>query len=224
MLELYQAAVSPTNFIYSLMLLMALLYWVTVFVGVLDIDSLDFDVDIDIDADFDVDVDADVDADTGASTSGGSFWLSVLSFFNLGKVPFMIFFSFLALSLWVGSILFNYYLAQGQPWFWAAGWVIPNLLIALFITKALTQVVAPVFADEVNEFATHEDVVGKLGVASLPLDDYSVGEIRVATKAGAPLCLRAQAAQGREISKGDNVLVIFYDAEQKFYLVEPHLE
>ena len=61
--ELLQACVSLANLPYTILLGLVLLYWVSVIVGVFDLDSgtpdMDADADLDMDADADVDMDAD---------------------------------------------------------------------------------------------------------------------------------------------------------------------
>ena len=87
MQELLQAAFSTPNIVFTVLLLVVMLYWVSVFMGLLDMGSFDVDIDVDMDVDVDVDIDADVDAD--AEVTGGGL-AGILHFFNLGQVPFMV--------------------------------------------------------------------------------------------------------------------------------------
>ena len=91
MQALWQAAIEPVNIVYTILLVVVALYWLSVFLGALDLSSFDFDVDadVDVDADLDVDVDADMDVDGEAHTTIGWF-AGTLHFFNFGKLPFMI--------------------------------------------------------------------------------------------------------------------------------------
>ena len=84
MRELLEASISYVNFPFTVLLGLVLLYWITVIVGLLDLDL--FDVDLDVDADVDVDVDVDVDA--GADVPGvGGAGIATLRFFHVGTVP-----------------------------------------------------------------------------------------------------------------------------------------
>ena len=67
MKELFNAAISSPNIIPTALLGLVLLYWLTVVIGALDFDALDFDVDTDIDTE----VDAGVGAGVGANSSWG---------------------------------------------------------------------------------------------------------------------------------------------------------
>ncbi|RMG67737.1 MAG: hypothetical protein D6722_12680, partial [Bacteroidetes bacterium] len=108
MTELYELSISPPNLPYTILLGLMVVYWLTVIIGAIDLDFLDFDVDVDTDVDVDAEVDTEVEvdgeADGAGGVSGAGWFLTTASFFNLGSVPFMIFMSFLCLSLWVGSV------------------------------------------------------------------------------------------------------------------------
>ena len=72
MLEFFNTVFSPANVISSGLLMLVVVYWITVMLGAIDLDFLDFDIDID----GDVDMDADID-------QGGLLWLNhILTFFN----------------------------------------------------------------------------------------------------------------------------------------------
>ncbi len=120
MQELFQAAFSPPTIVFTTLLCLVLVYWLTVFMGLLDIGAMDIDIDIDADVDVDVDVDGDV------SVGGIS---GILFFFNFGRVPFMVVLSFLILSMWAISIMLDHYWGQGSLGF-AALMFYPTLLLA----------------------------------------------------------------------------------------------
>jgi hypothetical protein len=95
MTELLQAAVLPPNLVATGLLVFVLLYWLTVIVGLLDFKTVDFHVG------------SHVELHAGGThlPSGDSDWLNgALAFFNLGRIPLMVFLSFVALPLWAGSI------------------------------------------------------------------------------------------------------------------------
>lgn len=65
------------------LLLVVMLYWVSVFMGLLDMGFFDVDLDVDMDVDVDVDVDIDVDVDVNVEVIGGGL-VGILYFFNFG--------------------------------------------------------------------------------------------------------------------------------------------
>ncbi|NJL12623.1 MAG: YqiJ family protein [Microscillaceae bacterium] len=227
MTELWQAAFAPSSIFYTILLMVVGLYWITVFIGLLDLSSFHFEIDahadLDAHAGLDAHTDLDAHADSGQEVNAnGNPILSLLGFFNLGKVPFMVFFSFLVLFMWIGSILGNHYLRAEIPAFaWA--WILPNLLISLSLTKAVTSPLRGVFKDEENEFKNNQDVIGKVGTAMLPFDDETMGQVSIPSRQGAPLLIRAKATEGKQILKGFSALVVHYDEEKQYFLVEPYL-
>ena len=70
--ELIQLALHPFNIVYTMLLIIAVLYWLTVIIGVLDINALDINFDLDVDSDIDID---------GEMNAGGGIG-GILQFFN----------------------------------------------------------------------------------------------------------------------------------------------
>jgi len=218
-MELLQAAFSSINLVYTTLFCLILLYWLTVFIGFLDFSSLDIDVDADVDIDADVDADVDADADAGGV---GNVFLAFLVFFNVGKIPFMIFMSFFALFFWVIGILGNHYIGQNNVTFGLI-WFLPNFFATLILTKFATQPLIGVFKDQENEFKTSDDILGKICIARLPVDDNSVAKAEVPTKLGAPITIKVKTSEGMTIAKGEKGLVIDYNKEKDIYTLEPFI-
>ena len=231
MKELFELAFSPINLVYTILLLVIILYWITVFIGIFSLDSFDVDVDtdIDVDVDVDVDVDADIDADVDAdadvsgNTGGGGWFLYTLAFFNIGKVPFMLFMSFLTLFIWTAGLLVNHYIGHNSPLFGALIFV-PNILVGLFVTKLITTPLKAVFKDHQNEFESSGDIMGKICALTTSVDDKSVGQARIPSETGAPLIIRVRANEGHQMAKGDKGLIIDYEETKKLYTIEPFFD
>lgn len=197
---------------------MVLFYWVTVIIGALDVDFLDFDIDLD--ADVDVDVDVDVDPDLGASSSGGISWLNqVLYFFNLGRIPFMIWLSFLALVLWFGVMNVNYILGI-QSFLPGLITLVPGFILSLFIAKFLTMPFIKVFASMGGD-DLDVDLTGSLGHVKLTIFDGKVGQVNL-VKDDNSFVVLAYAKVGVEIKRGTQVLLIDHDEQKNAFLVEPY--
>ncbi|MDX5347535.1 MAG: hypothetical protein LPK19_09840, partial [Hymenobacteraceae bacterium] len=133
-MELFEAAFASVNIIPTALLVFVLIYWVAVILGLLDIDL--FNLEIEVDTELDVDADG----------AGSIVWLnSVLAFFNLGRVPFMLFVTFVAVPFWAFSILLNYYVTYSFPWI---GFLllIPAFIGSLFVSKILTTPFVKMFA------------------------------------------------------------------------------
>lgn len=211
MTELLQAAVSPPNLLPTGLLVFVLLYWVLVIGGVATTESLDLDLD--------------VDADAGFGTDGGLGveWLNnALVFFNLGRVPLMLWLSFVALPLWVGSILANYYLGNASLWLGLV-MLVPLLVGSLIVAKVLTQPFVRMFAALEKDHEAGTEAVGKICTVLLPVTHATLGQASVRLPDGATLTLNVKGASaGTQLRRGEQALVIDFDAAQRCYLVEPY--
>ncbi|MDX5418307.1 MAG: DUF1449 family protein [Hymenobacteraceae bacterium] len=203
--ELLQAAFSGVNILPTALLVFVMLYWLAVIFGFLDLDF------------FDVEVEPEVDADGVSAVS----WLNnVLAFFNLGKVPFMVFLSFLALPFWVISILANYYFNNDYALLGLL-YLVPSFIAALLVSKILTTPFVKVFAALEKEHESAASIIGQVCTVLLPASSSEMGQAAVKT-AGAPLLLNVRTTQGAAVQKGETALVLEYNAENKFYLIEPY--
>lgn len=205
MVELLQAAFSGVNILPTAFLVFVMLYWVAVICGMLDLDFLD------------------IEADTGVDGDGISAitWLNgALAFFNLGRVPLMVFLTFWALPFWAISILANHYLNNNYELLGLL-YLAPSLAASLFVAKMLTAPFVRLFAALEKEHASTATIIGQVCTVMLPADATELGQAMVPTK-GAPLLLNVKTTQGRSLKKGETALVIAFDAENKFYLIEPY--
>jgi hypothetical protein len=204
MFELLQAAVSPPNLPPTALLVFVLVYWLTVIVGLLDISSLDLDVEVETDAN-------NLSAD----------WLNgALAFFNLGRIPLMVFLSFVALPLWAGSILVNYYTGN-TSFLLGLAFLLPLFIGSLLLGKFLTLPFVKLFAVLEKDHSAGAVVIGKVCTILLPATAEKLGQAAVRID-GAPLMLNVKAASAAELRKGDTALVIDFDAQRRVYLIEPY--
>ncbi|SFH32222.1 OB-fold-containig protein [Pontibacter chinhatensis] len=205
MAELLQAAFSGVNLLPTAFLVFVLLYWVAVIFGLLDLEF------------FNIELEAKVDADGVSSVT----WLnSALAFFNLGKVPLMVFLTFWALPCWVLSILANHYLNNDYQLLGLL-YLIPSFIAGLFVAKLLTAPFVKLFAALEKEHESSTTVIGQVCTVLLPASATELGQAAVKTS-GAPLLLHVKTTSANSIRKGDTALIIDYNAENKFYLIEPY--
>lgn len=218
MKELLHAAVAPANLLPTGLLVFVLLYWLTVMLGLLDFKSLDLDVHADTDADFD----AHAGAHGHPGEAGTSFMNGVLGFFNLGKVPLMVFVSFVVLPWWVASILANHYLGN-ESLLVGGVLLVPLFIGSLLVGKVLTTPFVSLFAAmEINQEGAANSPLGKMCTLLLPATHEQLGQASVQLHQGAPLMLNVRAiSASTELRKGDTALIIDYDKTRRCYLIEP---
>lgn len=217
MIEVFQASFSPINLFYTIFLILMLLYWFTVILGALDVGFLDFDIDLDADVDVDVDVDMDADVEGGGVDAG--WFAAVLSFFNFGRIPFMIIMSFLALSMWMFSILTNHYFGQGSVGF-ALAMALPNLCVGLVATKLITSPLVPIF-DKLDGSVEPVDYIGQVCTIKLPASSTQLGQAEVSYE-DSPLLINVKIKpdQSDPVLKGDQALVVGKEDNGKFFWVQ----
>jgi hypothetical protein len=205
--ELLHASFSIANVFASGLLVFVLLYWLTVIIGVLDISSLDVDLELD----------TDLDADGLSSLEGVN---AVLAFFNLGRVPLMIFLSFFALPYWAFSVGVNYVLGTQSNWVGLL-LMVPFLVFCLFVAKFLTLPFVKLFVAMQKEEAPNAAFIGQMCTVLLPANNAQIGQAAVKTK-GSPVLLNVKTAQNHLVQKGQTAVVIEYLPENNLYLIEPY--
>ncbi len=211
MLELIDASFSGVNIIPTMLMIFVLIYWMIVIVGVIDIDTLDFDLDVE--ADVDVDVDMDGDADVGSEGLA-----SVLSFFNIGHMPLMVFLSFLAFPMWMLSLLSKQYIGSENILI-NVGIFIAIFIASLFIAKILTTPIAR-FYMKLRKEDEAVNPIGKRCKVLLTVKSDSLGQAEVKAN-GTSVLISARTRDGIELKKGEYALVIDFVEEGNHYLIEP---
>tara|TARA_B100000809_G_scaffold55147_1_gene50936 strand:+ start:1097 stop:1762 length:666 start_codon:yes stop_codon:yes gene_type:complete len=200
----------------TILLLITVLYWVAVILGALDVGFLDFDLDPDFETDVNVEIDVgtEVDAETG-----GGFAESFLSFFNLGRIPVMVVFSFFSISFWLIAINVNHYFGVHSLWF-AFLLYFPVMFGSLFVAKFCTVPLLPVFGALNKEGQTKQGLVGTLGVNVLPLSKGKLGQVKL-IKNEETFVIKVRTLYPDKINKGQQVIVIEYKEKDRYYLIEP---
>lgn len=214
MSEFLDIIFSGANAVPTALLLFVILYWMIVMIGLLDTEFLDFDIDIDGDADVDVDA-------AGGNSSDISWINNALVFFNLGKIPLMIWLSFLALPLWLICVYVNGFLGISN-FFLGLLIFVPSLIVSLFVAKFLTWPFVSFFA-KIDQDSKPKEITGRIGTVILPADDQSKGQAEI-NYDGSFLRFSILSRKGTQVSKGQKVLFIQRLGDEGTYLIEPYDE
>jgi membrane protein implicated in regulation of membrane protease activity len=206
---------SPQNVIGTLLLSFCVLYWFIVIVGIIDLDLFDFELEVDLD----VDVDSDVDV---SATDGSVAWLNkILVFFNLGKIPFMVWLTFLSFPLWFLLMIVNN-LFGNTSFFISIVFFIPLLIISAFIAKPLTYPFVKIFAalDKENK---PKDLIGKMGRVVLTGNHERKGQVEVNYEGSSIRVYVWPSSKDIKLKKNESVLIIQKsETEDQVYIVEPY--
>jgi hypothetical protein len=214
MSELVTASLQFPTVVFTIALSIALVYWLFVLLGALDIDLLggghhDIDIGGAGKAAGHVLGGGDADVDAGADADGGTF-------LGLGDVPLTISVSFVLICGWSGSLLATHYISAG-PWFRYL--VLPlALLVALPVTAVLIRPLAPVF--KIREGKSNTDYVGHQCTVSTGSVDEKFGQGTV-EDGGTVLVIQIRSDRPGKLARGDKALIIEFDPSRQAYLVEP---
>jgi len=202
---------SPQNVIGTLLLSFCVLYWLIVIVGIIDLDLFDFELEVDVDSDVDV-----------SSTDGNVAWLNkILVFFNLGKIPFMVWLTFLSFPLWFLLMIVNN--AFGNTSFLISVlFFIPLIIVSAIIAKPLTYPFVKVFAvlDKENK---PKDLLGKVGRVVLAGNKERKGQVEVSYEGSSIRVYVWPSSKEIKLTKNETVLIIQKsETEEQVYIVEPY--
>lgn len=189
--ELIEASLRFPTVVFTIGLGIALIYWLFVLLGALDIDLLG-------------------GADDASDVDGG-----VMSKLGLGVVPVTISISFILLVGWVVSLLVMHYVSVS----WVSMALLPGALIAgMLVTNVLVRPIAPVF--RIKEGKSNRDYVGHTCTIDTGHVDEGFGQATV-EDGGTVLVIPVRCDRTGKLARGDKALIIDFDEARQAYLVEP---
>lgn len=215
MTELFHAAFSAENIIYTVLLILMLLYWLSVILGGLDINAFDGDLDLDLDGDAEVELD-------GADGADG--WLAgALHFFNFGKLPMMVILSFVILFAWMINMLLNHYAGGGSLVF-ALVFMIPNLFASLILTKIVSTPLIPIFK-QLNTPEEKVEYAGMMCKLTVPATKTKKGQAEVIHKNRSLLVyVKVDPDDVDTINKGEEAVILRPSEDASYYLIRKPTE
>lgn len=207
MQEFLDLSFSGVNLIPTILLIFVMVYWIIVILGAIDVDTLDIDIETEIEL--------DTDGDVEVSGEGLS---SVLSFFNIGHMPLMIFLSFLAFPMWVLSLWSTDFIGIDNVLI-NSGLLLVSFIASLFIAKFLTTPIAKFYMKlRLQDEAINP--IGKRCKVLLTVKSDSLGQAEIKAN-GTSILISAITRDGLEIKKGESALVIDHIKDGNHYLIEP---
>lgn len=228
MSPIIDASLAFPTVIFSLFLVVVLLYWVLVVLGTVDMDMFDFDFDGDFGGDLGgdlgadlgdagADLDGDVDAD-GDAHGHGTF-ADILARLDLTEIPLTVSLSLFFLLAWLVCVsavqVFGAPVtALGIGAALAAG----AMVISLLATSRVAVVLKPLF--RTFYAPKHKSLLGKTcRITTLKVTD-SYGQAEVAD-GGAGLLIQVRSSNAEELERGSEALIFDYDAENEIFSVKP---
>lgn len=205
--EFLHISFSPVNTVLSVLLILAVIYWLfTIITGL--------DIDIGIDADFDTDVDAP-DGQIHVTESSSDF-IQFLKFLNLDIVPISYFLTIALFFTWLGSFYVEVYFS---PELWIAViTVFPMFLLGILFTKLLLKPLNPFFREINHKGEKPYDFLGREGRMKSTIHGDKTGILEVFIGSD-PMTLMVKSKDGEKIEHGTKVIIVDEDPQRKFYYV-----
>ncbi|NBM54782.1 DUF1449 family protein [Proteus sp. G2669] len=197
----FQNSLAFPSIIFSALLIIISFYWLCAAFGLLDIDLFNIDSELDVDA------------------TGFAGWLTKL---GLAGIPVTIIVTFFTLIAWFISYFTNYWIISAIETnfiHYLAGFV--ALIIISFISLNLTAVCLKPIRKKLmsrNKPKSVHQLIGKLAIVRSANVAENKGEA-VLEDGGAGLILQVRAPEQENIKRGDNVIIISYDASTHSYQV-----
>ncbi|MFT5430412.1 MAG: hypothetical protein ACI9OJ_001086 [Myxococcota bacterium] len=222
--EFLSAFLAFPTVIFSILLVLVMVYWLFVFMGALDIEVFDFHHDTDVDLGGDAGVDLgtgaiDVHHDAGTLGSGLA---SILSSFGLTGVPLMISMSFLVLYAWAVCLVATLILPGSYTGTVAVLVGVGMFVVASFVALPLASVSVRPFRHifKVHHAIRRHTLVGRTCRVTTQHVDEGFGQAEIDER-GATLLVQVRCKQSYGFGKDSEVLIFDYDADDEVFFVAP---
>jgi hypothetical protein len=209
----YQNIGTFPTLIYTILLVVCVLYWAGAVLGFVDLDFLDFDLDgLDLDG-------ADINADSTHSTP--DVLAGLLLRFGLVGVPVTVSITILTLVGWLlcyYAVHFIFGFIPGSLLKFAGGIAVlfGTLYVSAMVTGVLIKPIRPLFLKATQE--TIKQVLGQTAIVRTSRVDNDFGEASL-DDGGAGLILKVRTTGSDHFSKGDKVVIYEKLSEQNIYRV-----
>jgi hypothetical protein len=167
-----------------------------------------------------LDGDADVDGD-----DGGGALAAIMSALHLKSVPVTVVFSLIITFAWLASVVSMQFITRLAPALvgplLSVGVLLASFVVALPLTSIAARPLAKVFA--LKHAPAKSDFIGRTCIVRTGTVTNKFGEATL-PDGGAGLVIRVRIEDGKQLGRGEQALIVDYDAERESYLVEPMRE
>lgn len=236
MAEFFNASISYPTILWSLLLCVALLYWLLAIIGAVGVDLLDAGADV---ADGAVDgaveaIEAADAADGAAEAADGaaevaesathlSDYTGFLSLFRRRQAPLTVVLTVFFLWNWLLNHLTVHYLSDSlNEWIpieiWGTGILILYFWISQPLSRAMLVPITPIF--DTHSAIKSKDLIGEVVEVQTSRVDEKFGQA-ILEDGGAGLILQVRCRLEQNLKKGDRALIVRFDGDDESYRIEP---
>ncbi len=159
----------------------------------------------------------------GVSHEGGLSFLSALAFLGVGKAPLMvvllILFGSMGLLGWLLNAFTVTLFGGGYPALAFGGVLLVVLVLGGVISSRTTLLIARALPPFVTTASRAEALVGRTGMVISPVVDEHYGQVHLRDPGGTLITVFAVTRAEAPIPRGEQVVTVSYEADQKRYLV-----
>ena len=188
--------------------------------------DLDHDVGHDVDHAIDHNTDHDVGHDVGhdvAHEAGGFSPLSVLAFIGVGKAPLLVVLLILFGSMGILGWLLNgvvvSLLGGHYPDVAFMGVLLAVLFLGVSVSSRSARLIAQALPPFVSSASRATALIGRSGTVISPTVDGTYGQVHLRDQGGTLITVFAVTQAEAPIARGEAVVVVSYDSEQRRYVV-----
>jgi len=197
--------------IFSVVLGIAVLYWLLVIVGALDLDLLHFG---DHDAGHHG---SDHDAHSGHNPN------AILEFLRIGQVPLTIIVSLFVTFAWIVCLASTAFVRPHVPgwswWLFGTAALVAALIAGFILTGLAVAPLAKVFA--LRGVHAADDLFGKIVEVTSSTVDSRYGTARHDRATGEDLILQVTCEPHHQLKRGDQAVIMDYDRATGVYAIAP---
>ncbi|MEM9290949.1 MAG: hypothetical protein AAGD01_04650 [Acidobacteriota bacterium] len=220
--EFVNALLEPPTVLFTSLLVVVVVYWLTVILGIFDLDLFDLDLDLD------VGVDGAMEGVEGAlelgdapeiGDAGPTGVAGLLTALGLAGVPLTVTLSFLIVFSW----FLTYQGMRVLPLLDLSGglirWLllpVVSVLVSLGLTSVLVRPLRPVF--RTVPAASRQDFSGRSATVVSSHVDREQGRAEI-DDGGAGLLVEARLVSGAPALRGDQVTVVRYDNDLDVFFI-----
>lgn len=206
--EFLNVAFSPVNTVLSVLLVLAVIYWLfTILTGL--------DIDVGIDTDLDLDMETP-DGHVHISDDP-SMWLQFLKFLNLDIVPMTYFLTLTLLITWLGSFYLNFFIPL-PVWLGIVA-LIPIGIASILLTKIILKPLNPFFKEINHKGEKSYDFLGREGRLKSGIQGDKIGMMEVFIGSD-PMTLMVKSKDGTMLEHGALVMIVDEEPQKKVYYVK----
>lgn len=194
-LSLLRLSVSGVNAIPTFFMILVLIYWITVILGIFQVDG--FEIDVDVEAD--------------------GFATDLLVFLKIGDIPVSIYCTILFTLFWVFTIIIS---ILTNSWGGIPNGIgmIPSFVVAALITRITTIPLKKILNGINGNEALSKQIIGSTGTLKF---DLSEGEMSQVIIDKGSFLVNCMGKEGMKLPAGALVKVLSKIEEENVYIIEP---